>query len=97
MKIYIIKLFKSKSGHITTGENAGWYKNILDAINSIMNNTLDLSDAGYYEVAAVIPVDEGLYGIAKREEEKWYKWNVISKKYEKCDRPEEFEHLAFSI
>ena len=91
--IYVIKQFRNIDGFLTSGSNAGYFLDFKEAEKRVLNNSLDLCENGWYEYTAIMQVNEGLYNTATNEI--WYKWNKTQ--YEVCERPKEFDGLAFTI
>ena len=67
----------------------GFYHEFQIAEDALINNDLDINEMGYYPYGIIEEVYPGFYTCPRKEY--WYKWNVETNKYEKCEKPERFK------
>lgn len=94
-KIFVIKQARITNEKKNTLESVGFFFEKKEALKRIEKNALDLSDDGYYNYCCLMSFEEGLYSIFN--EELWYKWDKEVEKYIKCDKPKQFDNIAFFI
>ena len=73
------KFFDNKS------RTVGWFPNFRDAKVSVVNNDLDICEAGSNNFCVIEECSPGFYNCDQKEH--WFKWNEVNNKYESCDKP----------
>lgn len=58
------------------------------ANEKVTNNEKDIDDGGLYPYAVIEKIENGIYPTAS--EEHWFKFDKYSRKYNKIERPKEF-------
>ncbi len=97
MELYFISMLNGwdKFGP-TDIRTVGYFESFEEAERRVVNNVLDLYEAGSWPYAVIESIESGLYQIC--EHPLFYKFNEETKKYEWIDCPEELQHFrGFAI
>lgn len=70
----------------------GYYEDLKDAEECVINNDCDISEEGYYRYAIIEEIEPGLYTFPRKEF--WYRWDGRDKKYHPCEKPKQFKNTA---
>lgn len=103
--IYVITLFKIKSGIVEHQATLGWFESFKEAEDAILSNQADMYEHGEYNVALIEKIYSGLY---VKPEETWYAVDAFGEQYnpetqdfdlleykvERCEKPMIFEHIC---
>jgi hypothetical protein len=65
-----------------------WTVDVSDAIRIVSDDIGQISDAGYYNLALVEELAEGVYNMAINQW--WFQWNDKDEKYYQINKPERF-------
>ena len=80
--VTVIENFKTRSHRRTVG----FYFDEKKAIENVKDNSCDIEEC-LYDWAVIEEMPAGFYICPTKE--MWFKWNEDTKKYEKCEKPEE--------
>lgn len=97
--IYVITLFRIKSGVVNNERAVGWFKSFEEAEGYVLSNEGDMYEYGEYNVALIEQIHSGFY---IRPEETWYAVDasqdqdigIMEYKIEKCEKPGIFENIC---
>lgn len=94
--IYTITCFKLLDSENDRWRTWGWYRNWSDANDAVLKNATDMFEGGYYNMAVVEKVEEGILPICG--EHWWYKAFFEASdnkmKVERWGRPAQLEHIC---
>jgi len=95
MRVYALKQYYNENSN---GDTIGLFEDLNEALYCVENNSLDLSDSGYYKYVVIFPVDTtGLYYIVDPDDEKWFVWDKETRSYVLCTRPSFMDHFAILL
>jgi len=71
----------------------GFFFNLKIAEDEVINNSLDISEEGYYSYCVIEEVKPGIYFFPRME--KWYKWNPQTELYDLLiEKPSRFNNVC---
>lgn len=75
----------------------GYYATEQDAVDTVIHNSCDSNEAGYYLYAVIENIEEGIYQYDTTPI--WFKYNQEIDEYVKSDRPDFIpnNHVGFGI
>lgn len=75
----------------------GWYHKYEDAVIAVLENHVDINEHGYYPIAIIERMPQGVVPIPKCDgsEETWFKWNGGYKQIEKPKWSDRIIHWCF--
>lgn len=77
--------FDRESRRIERERTVGFYDNVDLANTTILNNTCDIFEDGYYRYAAILYIEQGLY--PDSEVIQWYEYDTDTGEVRKCAAP----------
>lgn len=87
-KIYVVTTIRSdpETNRIRT---IAWTAELGDALRIVQDNMGDIAESGYYDLAVIEEIFEGVYPIASRQW--WWKWISKSERWIPIKRPVMYE------
>lgn len=95
MKLYIVKTFHRYNEVDFNSSTDAIYETFDEALNCVLQNRCDISDAGDNQYACICEIELGCYPIA--DEKVWFIWDKVAKEYVRSVRPEFMELYCFSL
>ncbi len=71
----------------------GFFFDLQTAIDEVENNSMDISEEGYYSYCVIEEVNPGIYFFPRNEF--WFKWNPETEMYDKLsEKPKRYNNIA---
>jgi len=87
-KIYTVTAINEKNKRVW-----GWYADLYEAEEAVINNITDMNEAGYYPHILIEEVEEGILPITTVDKQRWYQFDEEDENYHKCEQPEEYKKI----
>lgn len=81
--------------HIASGQTrcVGFFFNESDAIQEVVNNSMDINECGYYPYCVIEELGEGIYFFPRQEI--WFEWDHESDTYVKIsEKPKRYNQVC---
>jgi hypothetical protein len=84
----VTSVFLDAKGHVERTRCVGWYLELRQAKNAVINDVGSLSEAGYYNYIVIEESPEGIYGVSQQDYQWWFSHNDVKNCWESCVKPE---------